>query len=65
VAQARENDGSAQFVAIPRGATMLVFGNLQSFGLVDVECEGQRLAVFRRDIEERAEKVEDSLTPEG
>ncbi len=39
---------------------MLVSENLGSLGLVDVEYKGQRLAVYRRDIEERADKMADS-----
>ena len=59
VAQASVSDGCVQFVAIPRGSVMLVFGSLAPFGLVDVEYEGKRLAVWCRDIEERAEELAD------
>ena len=57
--QARQDDGRAEFIAIPRGSVVLVDGNAGALGLVDVEYKGKRLAVYRRDIEERAEKVSD------
>lgn len=57
VAQTRQDDGRAEFIAIPRGSVMLVSGNLSFLGLVDIECQGKRLPVCRRDIEERAEKM--------
>ena len=60
VAQAHQDDGRSEFIAIPRGSVMLVSGNLGSLGLVDVEYRGKRLAVYRRDIEERADKTADS-----
>lgn len=59
MAQARQDEGPAQFIAIPRGSVVLVDGNSGPLGLVDVEYKGKRLAVYRRDIEERAEKVGD------
>ncbi|HTS48083.1 MAG TPA: hypothetical protein VMH05_09065 [Bryobacteraceae bacterium] len=59
MAQAQHGDGRAQFIAIPRGSVVLVAGNAGPLGLVDVEYKGKRLAVYRRDIEERAQKVED------
>jgi len=59
MAQARQDDGGARFIAIPRGSVVLVDGNVGSLGLVDVEYKGKRLAVYRRDIEERAEKMGD------
>jgi len=59
MAQARQDEGLAQFIAIPRGSVVLVDGNAGPLGLVDVEYKGKRLAVYRRDIEERAEKVGD------
>jgi len=59
MAQARQDDGGARFIAIPRGSVVLVDGNVGSLGLVDVQYKGKRLAVYRRDIEERAEKMGD------
>lgn len=59
MAQAHQDDGRAQFIAIPRGSVVLVAGNAGHLGLVDVEYKGKTLAVYRRDIEERAEKVGD------
>ncbi len=52
-----QHDGRSRFVAIPRGSVMLVLGMPQLRGLVDIEYDGQRLAVFSRDIEERAHKL--------
>jgi hypothetical protein len=60
VTQARQDGGRTEFMAIPRGSLMLVSGDLGSLGLVDVEYKGKRLAVYRRDIEERAEKMAES-----
>jgi hypothetical protein len=60
VALTNENDGRTRFVAIPRGTLILVFGKLGSIGLVDVECEGERLSVFSRDIEQRTYEIEGS-----
>ena len=56
----RQNDGRAEYVAIPRGSMMLVPDKQPEFGLVDVEYEGKMLVVYRRDIEERADRM-----PEG
>ncbi|HLG98249.1 MAG TPA: hypothetical protein VKX49_18180 [Bryobacteraceae bacterium] len=65
VAQEKEGDGHLRFVAIPRGSMMYVPGKLESFGFVDVQCDGKTLAVFSRDIRERAEKVDNpsQITP--
>ena len=55
----RQTDGRAEYVAIPRGSMMLVPEKEGDLGLVDVEYEGRTLAVYRRDIDERADRVPD------
>ena len=55
----RQKDGRAEYVAIPRGSMMLVPDKQTQFGLVDVEFDGRTLAVYRRDIEERADRMPD------
>lgn len=59
MAQARQDGGRAQFIAIPRGSVVVVAGNAGPLGLVDVDYNGKKLAVYRRDIEERAQKMGD------
>ena len=59
MAQARQDDGRSRFIAIPRGSVVVVAGNAGPLGLVDVEYKGKRLAVYHRDIEERAQKMGD------
>jgi hypothetical protein len=57
VAFTNENDGRTEFVAIPRGSIMVVLRKLGSTCLVDVECDGKRLSVFSRDIEQCTDKI--------
>jgi hypothetical protein len=49
--------GGSRFVTIPRGSVITVTGTPKEFDLVDIECQGETLAVFDRDIKERAEEV--------
>ena len=49
--------GRLRFVTIPRGSVITVSGTLKEFDFVDVECQGETLAVFDRDIKERSEEV--------
>lgn len=58
VAQEEEGNGHVRFVAVPRGSLMRVSGRVESFGFVDVQWNGKKLSVFSRDIQERAERVE-------
>jgi hypothetical protein len=51
-----EKNGSG-FIAIPRGAVFVAPGTVNPFDVVEIEFEGQRLAVYNRDIEERTEKL--------
>ena len=48
--------GSTRFMTLPVGAMIKVLGAAEPFHLVEVECEGELLTVFHRDIEERAEQ---------
>lgn len=59
MAQARQDGGRAQFIAIPRGSVVVVAGNAGPLGLVEVDYNGKKLSVYRRDIEERAQKMGD------
>jgi uncharacterized lipoprotein YbaY len=49
--------GRLRFITIPRGSVITVSGTPKEFDLVDVEWQGETLAVFERDIRERAEEV--------
>ena len=49
--------GRSRFVTIPRGSVITVTGTPKEFDFVDIECRGETLAIFNRDIEERTEKV--------
>jgi hypothetical protein len=49
--------GGCRFVTIPRGSVITVIGTPRDFDFVDIECKGETLAVFNRDIEERTEEV--------
>jgi hypothetical protein len=51
------NAGGSRFVTIPRGSVITVTGTPKEFDFVDIECRGETLAVFNRDIEERTEEV--------
>jgi hypothetical protein len=51
------SDSGSQFVTIPRGATIRVTGERKELGLVEIQYEGEALAIFRRDIEKHADQV--------
>ena len=53
-----DSSGRYRFETISRAAVIVVAGNMPDFGVVEIECNGRRLAVFRRDIDERAERVD-------
>jgi hypothetical protein len=53
---ASTNNGSG-LISIPRGAVFAAPGSVNLFDVVEIEFEGQRLAVYNRDIEERTEKL--------
>ena len=46
------------FVTIPAGAILATAGKVQRSGFVDVRYEGRVVAVFLRDLETRAERVD-------
>ncbi len=50
--------GRYRFATIPRGAVVVVTEGLPDMGVVEIECDGQRLAVFRRDLDERGERAD-------
>jgi hypothetical protein len=49
--------GRLRFVTIPRGSVITVTGTPKEFDFVDIEWQGETLAVFDRDIKERSEEV--------
>jgi hypothetical protein len=49
------------FVTIDAGSIMTVKGEVHRSGLVSVLCDGQIVAVFRRDIETKAEIVDSEV----
>ena len=51
------SNGRMQFVTVPAGAILELVGELQQSGLIDVHFEGRVVAMFLRDIEERAERI--------
>ena len=51
-------DDGYTIIAIPRGCTIEIFGEVQRSGLVDGAFEGQAVAVFMRDVEARTERVD-------
>jgi len=50
-------EGVSRFVTIPPGAVIAVH-SVKAFGVMEVLYEGETLAVFSRDIAERANKRE-------
>ncbi len=53
------SDGRSRFVTIPRGVVITVTGAPNGFDFLNVEFQGEMLAIFPRDIEEHAEQVRD------
>ena len=51
------SNGRMQFVTVPSGTMLEVVGEPQQSGLVDVRFDGRVVAMFLRDIEDRAEKI--------
>lgn len=47
-----------KIVTVPTGCIIEIAGEVQRSGLVDVAFEGETVAVFMRDIEGRAERVD-------
>ena len=45
-------------ITIPAGSQIQVCGEVQKSGLVDVELNGEIVAVFMRDIDSRAKRLE-------
>jgi uncharacterized protein YraI len=54
------SDGRSRFVTIPRGVVIMVNGTPNGFNFLNVEFEGETLAIFPRDIEQHAEQVRDA-----
>jgi len=44
-------------ISIPQGAVFVARGTMNPIDVVEIEFEGQRFAVYNRDIEERTEKL--------
>ncbi len=55
-----ENRRAGNLVMLPAGLTVAPNGNTTIDGLIDVTCDGANYAIFRVDLEERAELLEDS-----
>lgn len=51
------SNGHSRFVTIPRGSVIAIQGTRKQFSLVEIEWDGEALAVFNRDLEERAEEL--------
>ncbi len=54
-----EHNRAGNFVVLPAGLTLAPNGNSTIDGLIDVTCDGSSYAIFRVDLEERAELLED------
>jgi hypothetical protein len=50
-----ENRRAGNFVTLPAGLTLAPNGKSTIKGLIDVTCDGANYAIFRIDLEERAE----------
>jgi hypothetical protein len=50
-------DGRSRFVSIPCGSVIMITGTRKEFDFVNVEWQGEPLAVFNRDIEEHTREV--------
>jgi hypothetical protein len=50
-----------QFVTVPVGAMLKLAGEPQQSGLVDVLYDGRVVAMFLRDIEDRAKRIPDKV----
>jgi hypothetical protein len=57
LAMRHRDDRPAQFVTIPKGALIVLLGTPEPFEVVEIECDGQKFAIYNRDLEERAERV--------
>lgn len=47
-----------KIVTVPSGSIIEIFGEVQRSGLVDVTFEEETVAVFKRDIDARSERVD-------
>jgi hypothetical protein len=54
------SNGGARFVTIPRGVVITVTGTPEGFDFLNVEFQGETLAIFPRDIKQHAEQVQDA-----
>ncbi len=45
----------SNFVTIPRGAVITIRRELTQIGVIEVDCDGETLAVFTRDLDGRVE----------
>jgi hypothetical protein len=58
VAMRITNNGPSRFVTVPEGAVIDVIGTPKPFDFVNVQCDGEALTVFDRDLMERTEKLD-------
>lgn len=56
----RDGCGKVAFTAFSTGSVIEVHRAVQKSGLVDVLHEGEIVATFMRDIEERTERIEET-----
>lgn len=47
-----------RLLTVRKGSVLVISSELKQFGLINATCEGQELAVFTRDLEECAERIE-------
>jgi uncharacterized protein YraI len=52
-----KGDGPPQFTTIPVGSVILVSQPSKALGFVEIECDGEELMVYTRDLKERTERV--------
>lgn len=53
----KSTDDGHKTITIPTGSEIQICGEVQKSGLVDVELDGEIVAVFMRDIDARAERL--------
>jgi hypothetical protein len=54
-----DSDGHGQFTLLSPGCVVQLGGKTTPRGFIEVICEGERLGVFREDLEDKSERVGD------
>ena len=52
-----DTDGRGQFAMLSPGCLIQLGGGAPLGGFIEIICDGERLSVFREDLEDRGEKV--------